>query len=245
MADSLITARSLPGLANALRRLGRTDEARDRAERGLAITRRLGAPHLMADALEQLAHLAADDDPEQAESLHHEALAVRVDHGLRLFHVDSLEALAGSAARAGSLAEAARLLAASDRARADMGYPRPAVDTADHDALVARLRDGLGDTALDEARDEGRKLSLDDAVAYVRRARGSRGRPSTGWASLTPTETDVARLVAEGLTNPQIGERLFISRATVKTHLSHMYTKLGIANRSELAALAIRQLAGD
>jgi DNA-binding NarL/FixJ family response regulator len=46
--------------------------------------------------------------------------------------------------------------------------------------------------------------------------------------------------VADGLTNPEIGARLFMSRATVKTHLSHVYSKLGVANRTELASLAAR-----
>jgi DNA-binding CsgD family transcriptional regulator len=91
----------------------------------------------------------------------------------------------------------------------------------------------------------GAKLSLDDAVAYARRARGGRNRPATGWASLTPTELDVVRLVAEGLTNPEIGSRLFISRATVKTHLSHVYAKLDVANRTELAALAASSHSGQ
>ena len=103
---------------------------------------------------------------------------------------------------------------------------------------MARLRDALGDQPFSDVWAEGANLSLDDAVAYARRARGTRDRPSTGWASLTPTELDVVRLVAEGLTNPEIGSRLFISRATVKTHLSHVYAKLDVSNRTELAALA-------
>jgi DNA-binding CsgD family transcriptional regulator len=80
-------------------------------------------------------------------------------------------------------------------------------------------------------------LSLDEAVAYARRTRGARGRPSSGWASLTPTEEQVVALAVEGLSNPAIGERLFISRGTVKTHLAHVYAKLGVANRTELASL--------
>jgi DNA-binding CsgD family transcriptional regulator len=88
---------------------------------------------------------------------------------------------------------------------------------------------------------EGETLSLEDAVAYARRARGERRRPSSGWASLTPTETDVVRLVAEGLTNPDIAARLFVSRATVKTHLVHVFSKLGVATRSELASAATRR----
>ncbi|MCU1450529.1 MAG: hypothetical protein JWP02_2699, partial [Acidimicrobiales bacterium] len=84
-------------------------------------------------------------------------------------------------------------------------------------------------------------LELDDAVAYATRASGERRRPSSGWASLTPTETDVVRLIAEGLTNPDIAARLFVSRATVKTHLVHVFAKLGVATRSELAAAATRR----
>jgi DNA-binding CsgD family transcriptional regulator len=103
---------------------------------------------------------------------------------------------------------------------------------------VSRLRAAVGDEAFSDVWTEGANLSLDDAVAYARRTRGARNRPSTGWSSLTPTELDVVRLVAEGLTNPQIGSRLFISRATVKTHLSHVYAKLDVSNRTELAALA-------
>jgi len=85
-------------------------------------------------------------------------------------------------------------------------------------------------------------MGLDDVVAFVRRARGTRGRPSSGWDSLTPTELEVVKLAAAGCTNPEIGTRLFMSRGTVKTHLAHVYAKLGIANRTELATLAAPRL---
>jgi DNA-binding CsgD family transcriptional regulator len=74
------------------------------------------------------------------------------------------------------------------------------------------------------------------ALGVKRGAKGQRRRPKTGWDSLTKTEQQVARLAAEGLTNPQIGARLYVSRRTVATHLSHIYQKLGIASRVELAA---------
>ncbi|MGH2477008.1 MAG: LuxR C-terminal-related transcriptional regulator, partial [Candidatus Limnocylindrales bacterium] len=236
--DNLIVARSLPGLVAALRHLGRRDEAQRLADRALALARKLDVPHLVADALEQSALLVAADDPGTAEDLLHESLAVRLDHGLRTFMVDNLDALARLAARAESFAEAVRLLAASDAARAVMVYPRPPIDRSEHEATLARLGKALGDQAFSDLWAEGGSLSLDDAVAYARRARGTRDRPATGWASLTPTELDVVGLVAEGLTNPEIGSRLFISRATVKTHLSHVYAKLDLSNRTELAALA-------
>ncbi len=79
-------------------------------------------------------------------------------------------------------------------------------------------------------------------MTYVRRARGERGRPAAGWGSLTPTERRVVDLVVDGLTNPEIAERLFMSRGTVKAHLAHVFTKLGVSNRSELAAVAARHI---
>ncbi|MGH2703661.1 MAG: response regulator transcription factor [Actinomycetota bacterium] len=79
---------------------------------------------------------------------------------------------------------------------------------------------------------------MDDAIAYARRGRGERKRPAYGWHSLTPTEQQVVDLVAEGLTNPQIGERLFVSRRTVQSHLRHVFAKLDVATRAELAARA-------
>ena len=86
--------------------------------------------------------------------------------------------------------------------------------------------------------DEG----LQEAAALALRGRGARRRdPEHGWAGLTGAEAEVAALAAAGASNPQIAERLYMSRSTVKTHLSRVYTKLGIANRTELAT-AVAQL---
>lgn len=97
----------------------------------------------------------------------------------------------------------------------------------------------------EDARRDGVALSLEDAADYARRGRGSRRRPGRGWQSLTTTEVEVVRLAVGGLTNPEIGARLFMSRSTVKTHLSHIYGKLDVANRMELAALAAADLEPD
>jgi predicted ATPase/DNA-binding CsgD family transcriptional regulator/tetratricopeptide (TPR) repeat protein len=242
ISPSQIVARSLPGLAAALRQLRRDDEANERAEQAIAAARHLEMWHVVADALEQAAHLAARDDTGTAENLHHEALALRVEHGLRTAYVDSLDALAALAIDAESLPEAARIYAASSVARDAISYPRRPADEPEYGAAVHRLRSALGERTFATVWAEGATLTLDDAVAYVRRARGARGRPTSGWDSLTPAELDVVRLAAEGLTNPEIGQRLFMSRGTVKTHLAHVFAKVGVANRTELATMAQARL---
>ena len=61
-------------------------------------------------------------------------------------------------------------------------------------------------------------------------------RPTFGWESLTPTEMAVTELATHGLTNPEIGARLYVSRRTVETHLAHVYRKLDFVGRAQLAA---------
>jgi DNA-binding NarL/FixJ family response regulator len=60
----------------------------------------------------------------------------------------------------------------------------------------------------------------------------------TGRGALTPAEQAVARLAAQRFTNPEIAEQLVVSRKTVEYHLSHVYAKLGVRNRVELARQA-------
>ena len=73
------------------------------------------------------------------------------------------------------------------------------------------------------------------------RSRGGAAGRQFGWASpFTPAEQAVARLVADGLTNPRIGARLYISRRTVQTHLVHIFAKIDIASRAQLAAQVAR-----
>jgi DNA-binding CsgD family transcriptional regulator len=87
---------------------------------------------------------------------------------------------------------------------------------------------------------EGATLSIEEAIAYAQRGRGERKRPTSGWASLTPTERDVVRLVSDGLANNDIATWLFVSPRTVETHLAHVYTKLGLTSRVQLVQEAAR-----
>jgi len=114
-----------------------------------------------------------------------------------------------------------------------------------YETLVATLRDTLGDIDFDSAWAEGAAMSIEEAIAYAQRGRGERKRPSSGWASLTPAEQDVVRLVAEGLTNKDVAGRLFVSPRTVQSHLAHVFAKLGVTTRTQLAQEASRQAASD
>jgi DNA-binding CsgD family transcriptional regulator len=176
---------------------------------------------------------------------------------------DDLDAIAARAGTASGRAAAglargiidgdgdAMTSAAADFARAG----RPLDEMLAHEAAAAAMaREGRSDGAITALT---RALELSDTLAAhfdarrltaaLRRlgvrggARGARSRPTHGWESLSPSELEVAKLVADGLTNPKIGERLFISRRTAQTHLSHIYAKLGIGSRVELAAEVLRR----
>jgi DNA-binding NarL/FixJ family response regulator len=110
---------------------------------------------------------------------------------------------------------------------------------------------GLLHEAIDILAEAGATRDLRRAEAVLRElgvrrgTRGRRDRPTSGWPSLTPAELQVATLAAQGLSNPEIGGRLFVSRRTVGTHVSHILAKLGIANRTELAAVVSKHATDD
>ena len=83
-------------------------------------------------------------------------------------------------------------------------------------------------------------MSTEEAIAYAQRGRGERKRPTSGWGSLTPAELEVVQLVGEGLPNEDIATRLFVSPRTVQAHPTHVYTKLGLTSRVQLAQEAAR-----
>ncbi|WP_205529652.1 LuxR family transcriptional regulator [Mycobacterium shigaense] len=183
----------------------------------------------------------AQDDSEQAERDAHEALAVAVAVDAHIATPDALECLAAVANAATSHRQAARLLGAAGALRQSMRIVRFKVYDASHQMMITSLREGLGDSEFETAWAEGAGLTLEAAIAYARRGRGERKRPATGWGSLTPAELDVTELVRQGLPNKDIATRLFISPRTVATHLTHVYTKLGLTSRVQLAQEAARR----
>lgn len=139
--------------------------------------------------------------------------------------------------------EAARILA---------GWPHQAAVCLEDMAEIAAVGDRTrARTLLTEvvARYETLGASADTARAESRLrvhnvrlgVRGARRRPTVGWAALTPTEAKVADLVAEGMTNPEIALRMFLSRRTVQSHVSQILTKLDVPSRSGITRLAVER----
>ncbi|HVL80372.1 MAG TPA: AAA family ATPase [Actinomycetota bacterium] len=147
------------------------------------------------------------------------------------------------------------LLASIETYRTTPRHPERAF--ACEDAAVVLASAGRSDEAVTVAKEAldvfeelGATRPLNRMLARLRErgvrlgATGRRGRPRSGWEALTPTELEVVRLVAEGMSNPEIAGRLFVSRHTVASHLKHVFQKLGVRSRAELAAAAVAHSSG-
>lgn len=227
-------------LALARRRVSRGDlagavEATDAAERS---ARRLGGPWAEAAVSLLRGLIVSGTDPAAATAHLHDALTSADAHHLPLVVIDALDAVAPLLAAAGRRDDAARVLGVVEHRRAELGYPRGPAEQARYESML----DGWRPAETDLPTAGAAALTLSQVISLVTRGRGPRaGRPSSGWASLTPTEQEVATLAAEGLSNAVIGARLFIAPGTVKTHLGRVYAKVGVANRAQLGAAARRQ----
>jgi predicted ATPase/DNA-binding CsgD family transcriptional regulator len=235
--DREVFTRSVVPLAEALLACGDLVGARRSADEAVP----LGMGWFKVGALTTRAFIAhAQGEPEQAERDVHEALIIAAATQGYLRVADTLECLARVAAGDGNVAYAARVLGAAAGMRQRMEHVRFPMYQEGYDAVVATVRESLGQDDFDSLWAEGAGLYITEAIAYAQRGRGERKRPTSGWGSLTPMELDVVRLVAEGLGNNDVGARLFISPRTVQSHLTHVYAKLGLTSRVQLAQEAGR-----
>jgi DNA-binding CsgD family transcriptional regulator len=152
-------------------------------------------------------------------------------------------ALGRGAAALGRLDDAIDDLAVAAEHAARAGAPGFVAEAQYHLAMALLARNGPGDRdrAESAARDADRQARALGMAAYVDRTGAlvaylNRRKP----VMLSSREAEVARLVAEGLTNRQIAERLVISERTAENHVQHILTKLGFATRSQIAAWSVR-----
>ncbi|WP_241010689.1 helix-turn-helix transcriptional regulator [Mycobacterium camsae] len=215
---------------------GDLETARRWADHAVQVT---SGRHLVVALITRARVAIAEGKPEQAERDACDALASAGDSGAHLDIPEILECLAAVSCDAGAYVEAARLCGAAEAFRQRQGSVRFVIHQAAYDSVIQAMRDGLDPTEFDVAWGDGASLSIDDVIGYGQRGQPGRKRPVAGWASLTPTERDVARLVGEGLSNKGVATRLFISPRTVQTHLTHVYAKLGISSRVQLVQQAV------
>jgi predicted ATPase/DNA-binding CsgD family transcriptional regulator len=215
---------------------GRHGDARSWYEQAIGHATESGLAVDAARARHHLGRLAwLTGDPASAANSCHEALAGQLEAGDCLGLVETLETLGGLLIDEGSARRGLPLLAAAGTAREHLGFPVRPVEADRITGWIASGREHLGDDA-QAAWERGAALSVAEAAAMARRGRGPRRKPAFGWPSLTPAERDVADLVAQGLTNPEIAARLGVSAGTVKGHVSSVLRKLGARTRAELAA---------
>lgn len=158
----------------------------------------------------------------------------------------SVPGVATLAAATGRHEQAARLFGTASALRDAIGLALALPERTVYERAIATTRAMIGGTAFDLAWNEGRDLELAEVQAEIETtlsavlAAPAGGRSDDGHR-LSPRERDVLRLLVQGQTDQEIADTLFLSRRTVTTHASHLFAKLGVTNRVEATALALRE----
>jgi non-specific serine/threonine protein kinase len=197
-------------------------------------------------ALVNLAKIAREQgDLARAALLYKESLELRWAQGEKPHVAGCLRGLASVAAASGEYERAARLYGAAEALREAIGAPVPRRHAISEQALTA-VQSALGESGFAAAFATGRALpvvtAVADALAVMIEESGSthrREEASGARHGLTRREVEVLDLIREGCTNRKIGERLFISERTARTHVQNILDKLDLSTRAAAAAYAV------
>ena len=234
-------AASLNNLALLSSARGEHEAARAQLLEATAIQRATGDRFSTAIILDSLARvnflLGAND---AARRLYVEAVAISAEFMDPLNTANCLEGLALLALAEGDAGRTVRLVATAKSLRAASG-DSPAPDWKRHvEVGMAAAQAKLGRHGTDEAWQQGSGLTIEEAV---REATGTPAGPARdGVSPLTAREKQVATLIAEGLTNPEIAARLKMAGRTADAHVEHIRNKLGLRSRSQIAVWAHERL---
>ena len=189
----------------------------------------------------QAEHALSVGDVESALGIARGDLKVAESEGFTWEMAMLLEVMACAAAARGDQMRAVRLLAATQQHRLDHTLLlAPPCHLGLVQTTLIGLKEAVGEPDFTRAWNDGRNLTLARAAAHADVGYRRRTRASTALERITPAEQEVMRLVAQGLTNVEVAQRLYVSRETVKTHLSHVFNKLGIHSRAEVGARAVQ-----
>ncbi|WP_433509958.1 LuxR C-terminal-related transcriptional regulator [Nonomuraea sp. CA-143628] len=221
---------------------GRTSEAEEVLAKAGALGREAGdgATAAWTELALALARRTAGQYSE-ADTLARTALRTQVSLHMTFGRALCVELLGRLAADQGRPARAARLLSAAQRlwgyeVSPLLGAP---ILAAERDGHLKELRETLG-RQHGKAVAEGRAMSEEETIADALAPGVTPPTPAVPfWAPLTPREADVAELVAAGLTNRLIAQRLVVARRTVDSHMENILAKLGFSGRSQVAAWVI------
>lgn len=246
----LVHQRDLPYawmlLASVARARGDYAAATAHLDDALAMARKSEERQPIASSLVALGDVARlQGDHERAMQHFREGVAQFHQIGSREGVIEGLEGVAGVAVMTGDMRQATRLLGAADALLERIGASRPAgARITDYQNHVRASRDAMGDDAFTAAWSEGRALTSDDAVAEVLAFAPESGSipamPARETLGLSQRELVVLRLLAEGLTDQQIADALFVSRRTITSHTSSILAKLQLPSRTAAVAYAIR-----
>jgi predicted ATPase/DNA-binding CsgD family transcriptional regulator len=230
-------------LAVAWRNQGDHERARRLAERALAISREIGERQATTSALYTLAILAqTEGEDERARNLLEEGLRLSAELGNEADVAHCLEGLASMYGAEGKIVRAARLWGAEEAVleKLEDAVYTYLPDRALHRSQVAAARSQLDEAVWTAAWTEGRVMSLEQAVEYAleQEPAPDPATPEPYLAGLSTREVEVLRLVATGLTNAEVAERLFLSSRTVDWHMGSIYRKLGLHSRAEATRFA-------
>jgi predicted ATPase/DNA-binding SARP family transcriptional activator/DNA-binding CsgD family transcriptional regulator len=229
---------------------GDHERATARCGEALALAHELGSAgvEIIPEALVNLGLAAlTQGDHERATAPLEEALTMSQQLGRKPTAINALEGMASLAGALGEASRAARMWGAAEVSRDVIGVVLAPGERALHTPYLTGARSRLGDEAWEEALEEGREMSLDQAAEYALSREGTdpptipvpheppAGEPTD---ELTPREREVAALVARGLTNRQVSAELGISERTAGNHVARILRKLGLGSRAQIASWA-------
>ena len=229
---------------------GELEAARPLLEDSLALGKKAGVETDTVDLCLGLARLlAAQGKVTAAQRLCKESLTLLLEsHVYKDDMAASLECLAALEVGQGKPGQAARLWGAAEALREAIGAPRHPVYRASYEHALAHARTALDEQAFRAAWAEGRSTTPEqiftiqelDTPGVSPISPSSATQPAVpAQALLTKREREVLRLLTEGLTNPQIAERLVVSVPTVSTHVASIFNKLGVTSRAAATRYAL------